>query len=59
MLYNMGLILGLTVRDIDIMTVGEIIDLSTYRVNQEEKRKEEKKEKDNGKSATQADYDSF
>lgn len=58
MLYNLGLILGLTVRDIDDMTVGELIDLSYYRAEQEEKRKEKRSE-DDRRQATQEDYDSF
>jgi hypothetical protein len=58
MLYNLGLLMGLTVRDIDSMTVGELIDLSYYRANQEEKRKERKQE-ENTVKATQADYDAF
>ena len=57
MLYNLGLLMGLTVRDIDSMTVGELIDLSYYRANQEEERKERKQ--DNTVKATQADYDAF
>lgn len=58
MLYNLGLLMGLTVRDIDSMTVGELIDLSYYRANQEEERKNRKKE-DRTVKATQADYDAF
>lgn len=58
MLYNLGLVMGLTVRDIDSMTVGELIDLSYYRANQEEERKNRKKE-DRTVKATQADYDAF
>ena len=58
MLYNLGLLMGLTVRDIDSMTVGELIDISYYRANQEEERKNRKKE-DRTVKATQADYDAF
>lgn len=58
MLYNLGLTLGLSVRDIDSMTVGELIDLSYYRANQQEKKKE-RKEDDRTVKATQADYDAF
>ena len=57
MLYNLGLVLGLSIRDIDMMTAGELVDLSYYRVNQEEKRKEKPKEEI--PNATQADYDAF
>lgn len=57
MIYNIGLTIGLTVADIDSMTVGEIIDLAYYKANQEEKR--QNKKTDNARSATQADYDSF
>lgn len=56
MIYNLGLAIGLTVTDIDNMTAGEIIDLAYYKANQAEKREQEK---DKGRSATQADYDSF
>ena len=49
--------MGLTVRDIDSMTVGELIDLSYYRANQEEERKNRKEDKT--VKATQADYDAF
>lgn len=56
MIYNLGLTLGLTVTDIDMMTAGEIIDLAYYKANQSEDRQ---KEKDSGRKATQADYDSF
>ena len=57
MIYNLGLTIGLTVTDIDIMSAGEIIDLAYYRANQAEKRQERKT--DNTRNATQADYDSF
>ena len=57
MLYNLGLLMGLTVRDIDSMTVGELIDLFYYRANQEEERKNRKEDKT--VKATQADYDAF
>ena len=56
MIYNLGLTIGLTVSDIDMMTAGEIIDLAYYRAN---KADEHKEVKDNGRKATQADYDSF
>ena len=57
MIYNLGLILGLTVTDIDKMTAGEVIDLAYYKANQEQARRE--KQEDNRRSATQADYDNF
>lgn len=57
MIYHMGLILGLTIRDIDDMTVGEIIDLLYYRIEQNEKQKNQSEEKT--VKATQADYDAF
>ena len=57
MIYNLGLALGLTVRDIDDMTVGEIIDLAYYRANKNEEREE--RAKDDRRKATQADYDAF
>ena len=56
MIYSIGLNLGLTVRDIDIMTSGEIIDLAYYRANQENDRKEKE---ERGRQASQADYDNF
>ena len=56
MIYNMGLNLGLTVTDIDMMTAGEIIDLAYYRANQNQKWQEDK---NSSRKATQADYDSF
>lgn len=56
MIYHLGLSLSLTVTDIDKMTAGEIIDLAYYRANQMDARQ---KEKDSGRKATQADYDSF
>ena len=61
MIYNLGLTLGLSVTDIDKMTAGEVIDLVYYRVNQLEKKTEKKAERktENGRKATQADYDSF
>lgn len=58
MLYNLGLLMGLSVRDIDSMTVGELIDLSYYRANQQEKHKDQQKQ-DRTVKATQADYDAF
>ena len=57
MIYNLGLILGLTVTDIDKMTAGEVIDLAYYKANQEQTRREKKT--DDSRDATQADYDSF
>lgn len=57
MIYNLGLLLGLTVTDIDKMTAGEVIDLAYYKANQEQARRE--KQEDNRRSATQADYDNF
>ena len=56
MIYNLGLTIGLTVTDIDKMTAGEIVDLAYYKANQNEKRQSKI---DNGRQATQADYDSF
>lgn len=56
MIYNLGLTIGLTVTDIDSMTAGEIIDLAYYRAN---KAEEHEQKKDSGRTATQADYDSF
>ena len=57
MIYNLGLILGLTVTDIDKMTAGEVIDLAYYKANQEQARRERKA--DDSRDATQADYDNF
>ena len=57
MIYNLGLTIGLTVTDIDMMTAGEIIDLAYYRANQTEERKNT--QADDRRKATQADYDSF
>ena len=57
MIYNLGLIIGLTVTDIDMMTAGEIIDLAYYKANQNEER--QKAKADDRRMATQADYDSF
>ena len=57
MLYSLGLDLGLSVTDIDIMTAGEIIDLAYYKANKADERKEKKA--DDRRHATQADYDSF
>ena len=56
MIYNLGLTIGLTVTDIDMMTAGEIIDLAYYKANQAEDRQTNK---DSGRKATQADYDNF
>ena len=55
MIYNLGLTIGLTVSDIDMMTAGEIVDLAYYRAN----KRYEQSEKDDRRGATQADYDSF
>ena len=57
MIYNLGLTIGLTVTDIDMMTAGEIIDLAYYKANQTEER--QKAKADDRRRATQADYDSF
>lgn len=57
MLYNLGLLMGLSVQDIDIMTVGELVDLSYYRANKNEQHKKQKAEQT--VNATQADYDAF
>lgn len=57
MFYNLGLLMGLSVRDIDDMTVGELLDLSYYKANQEDERKARSQEV--GVKATQADYDAF
>ena len=57
MIYNLGLLLGLTVTDIDKMTAGEVIDLAYYKANQEQARRERKA--DDSRTATQADYDNF
>ena len=56
MIYSMGITMGLSVSDIDTMTVGEIVDLVYYRANQNEERETDK---DKGRKATQADYDNF
>lgn len=56
MIYNLGLNIGLTVSDIDKMTVGEIVDIAYYKANIADKNKADK---DAGRKATQADYDSF
>lgn len=55
MIYNTGLTIGLTVSDIDTMTMGELFDLAYYRADQMEKREKEPETR----NATQADYDSF
>lgn len=57
MIYNLGLTLGLTVRDIDLMTIGEIVDIAYYRANRNEEH--ENRIKDDRRKATQADYDAF
>ena len=57
MIYSLGLSIGLTVTDIDMMTAGEIIDLAYYKANQTEERQARKA--DDRRTATQADYDSF
>ena len=56
MIYSLGLAIGLTVHDIDDMTTGEILDLAYYKANRSE---ENQGAKENGRKATQADYDSF
>lgn len=53
----MGITLGLSIRDIDDMTIGLVIDLLYMKVNQMDRQKEE--QKDNRRKATQADYDTF
>ena len=57
MIYNLGMTIGLTVADIDSMTVGEVVDLAYYKINQHDEC--QKNQKDNRRLATQADYDSF
>ena len=57
MIYNLGMTIGLSVSDIDNMTVGEVVDLAYYKINQNEERRE--KQEDNRRLATQADYDNF
>jgi hypothetical protein len=57
MIYNLGMTIGLTVSDIDIMTIGEVVDLAYYKINQNDERKQ--RQADNRRTATQADYDSF
>ena len=57
MIYNLGLTIGLTVTDVDMMTAGEIIDLAYYKANQYEER--QKTKADDRRKATQSDYDSF
>lgn len=57
MIYNLGITIGLSVTDIDMMTAGEIIDLAYYRANQADER--QKAKADDRRKATQADYDSF
>lgn len=56
MIYSLGIAIGLTVKDIDDMTFGEIMDLAYYKANQQE---DQKNLKENKRNATQADYDSF
>lgn len=56
MIYNLGLNIGLTVSDIDKMTVGEIVDIAYYKANLADQKKGDQ---DAGRKATQADYDSF
>lgn len=58
MIYSIGLTLGLTVTDIDMMTAGEIIDLAYYKANKMDEAQEQKQTK-SSRTATQADYDSF
>lgn len=55
MIYSLGITIGLTVSDIDMMIAGEIIDLAYQRANQNEKQSSA----DNIRKATQADYDNF
>ena len=57
MIYNLGMTIGLTVSDIDKMTIGEVVDLAYYKINQNEERRE--KQEDTRRLATQADYDNF
>ena len=57
MIYSLGLTIGLTVADIDSMTLGEILDLAYYRANQREEM--EQNRPDDRRKATQADYDAF
>ena len=57
MIYNLGMTIGLTVADIDSMTVGEVVDLAYYKINQHDEQRE--KQEDTRRVATQADYDSF
>lgn len=57
MIYNLGMTIGLTVADIDMMTIGEVVDLAYYKINQNDERKQ--RQADNRRTATQADYDSF
>ena len=59
MIYNLGLNVGLTVSDIDKMTVGEIIDIAYYKANLADQAGRNKEKQDAGRPATQADYDSF
>ena len=58
MIYSVGLTLGLTVTDIDQMTAGEVFDLVYCKANQIEER-QKRPQKESGRKATQADYDSF
>ena len=55
MIYSLGITIGLSVSDIDMMIAGEIIDLAYQRANQNEKQSSA----DNIRKATQADYDNF
>ena len=57
MIYSLGLAIGLTVADIDSMTLGEILDIAYYRSNQREEM--EQSRPDDRRKATQADYDAF
>lgn len=56
MIYHLGLTIGLTVTDIDMMTAGEIIDFVYYKIN---KSDEQQEQKEKGRKAIQADYDNF
>lgn len=58
MFYNLGLVLGLSVRDIDSLTAGELLDFSYYRANKEDERRN-KVNSEKRIKATQADYDAF
>ena len=57
MIYNLGISIGLSIADIDTMTLGEILDIAYYRANQREEQ--EQSRPDGQRNATQADYDAF